>query len=150
MGPKAPEFFTWQSELQEQYALSSFLWVWKELPPADWGCFDYDTATSSFAERAWMKKVVARVRPAAVAGWPGTYGFDRASGVFTLTFQSDPAVHAPHLIAVAPVLGAPLSVTCDGAAASFLPADAWGTVAVTCGQGDGVSHTLVVDVAPLP
>jgi hypothetical protein len=149
-GPHAQDFFTWQSELQEEYQLSSFLWVWKELPPADWGCFDYDAGTGAFTERAWMKKEMARVRPAAVAGWPTSYGFDRAQGVFTLTFQSDPAVLAPHLIAVAPLLGAPLSVTCDGATVGSAGADAWGTLAVHCGQGDGVSHTLQVSVAPLP
>ncbi len=148
--PHAQDYFTWQSELQEQYALSSFMWVWKELPPADWGCFDYDAATSTFTERAWMKKVLARVRPAAVAGWPTTYGFDRASGSFTLAFQSDPSVLGPHLIAVAPVLGGPLAVTCDGRAVAAESADAWGTLAITCGQGDGASHTLTVSVAPLP
>jgi endoglycosylceramidase len=150
MGPKAPELFTWQSELQEEYALSSFLWVWKELPPADWGCFDYDSSTSTFSERAWMKKAIARVRPAAVAGWPAGYAFDRASGEFTLAFLSDPAVLDPHLIAVAPVLGTPVSVTCDGAPATYAAADTWGTLAVQCGQGDGAHHRLAVSVAPLP
>jgi endoglycosylceramidase len=148
--PNAPEFFTWQSELQEQFQISSFLWVWKELPPADWGCFDYDTATGGFTERAWMKKSLARVRPAAVAGWPMTYGFDRATGEFVMTFQSDPAVDVPHLVAVAPLLGAPTAVTCDGATASVTTADAWGTLAITCGLADGQVHTLGVSVAPLP
>jgi endoglycosylceramidase len=148
--PHAQDFFTWQSELQEQYQLSSFMWVWKELPPADWGCFDYDATTQRFTERSWMKKVLARVRPAAVAGWPVGYSFDRATGVFELTFLADPAVTAPHLIAVAPALGPPLLVTCDGLLAAPSSVDAWGTVSVPCGAQDGKSHLLRVMVAPLP
>ncbi len=148
--PNAESFFTWQSELQEQYMLSSFMWVWKELSSGYWGCFDYDATTSTFTERPTMKKALARVRPAAVAGWPGSYAFDRATGVFSLSFQSDPAVTAPHLIAVAPALGAPRAVTCDGVAVATKAYDAWGTLAVQCGQGDGVMHTLGVKVAPLP
>jgi hypothetical protein len=111
---------------------------------------DYDATNNAFTERAMMKKALARVRPAAVAGWPGSYSFDRATGELSLTFQSDPAVTAPHLIAVASALGAPLSVTCDGAAVKTSAYDGFGTLAVQCGQGDGVKHTLGVKVAPLP
>jgi endoglycosylceramidase len=149
-GIHAEQFFTWQAELQEQYQLSSFMWVWKEEPPNEWGCFDYDTATGAFTERALMKKVLARVRPAAVAGWPSAISFDRASGAFSLTFAADPTITGPHLVAVAPALGAPLGVTCDGAAVKPLSTDAYGTLSVMCGQGDGATHTLQVNVAPLP
>jgi endoglycosylceramidase len=149
-GVKAEEFFTWQAVLQEEYQLSSFLWLWKELAPSYWGCFDYDATTGAFTERPTMKKVLARVRPAAVAGWPTSYSFDRASGAFELQFQSDPAVMAPHLIAVAPVLGAPTSVTCDGAPIRTQSEDAYGTLSLVCGQGDGESHTVKISVAALP
>jgi endoglycosylceramidase len=148
--PKAEDYFTWQSELQEQFQLSSFLWLWKELSSGLSGCFDYDPTTGAFTERAWMKRALARVRPAAVAGWPLSYGFDRATGKFELKFQSDPAVTAAHLVAVAPALGAPEAVTCDGTPVDTTPADAWGTLAIQCGQADGAVHTLRVDVAPLP
>jgi endoglycosylceramidase len=148
--PHAEDFFTWQSELQEQYMLSSFMWLWKEESSGLWGCFDYDATSGAFTERPTMKKALARVRPAAVAGWPGGYSFDRATGVFSLTFQSAPDVTAPHLISVAPLLGAPLSVTCDGAKTTPQKADTYGTLAITCGQGDGEMHTLGVKVAPLP
>ena len=148
--PHAAEFFTWQAELQEESQLSSFLWLWKELSPSFWGCYDYDAASHALTERATMKKWLARVRPSAVAGWPTSYGFDRATGVFELAFRGDPSVGAPHLIAVAPLLGAPLAVTCDGAAAPASPVDAWGTLAIVCGERDGKGHTLRVTVAPLP
>lgn len=148
--PHSHDFFTWQSELQEEYQLSSFLWVWKEIPPNVWGCFDYDTGTASFTERAWIKKSLARVRAAAVAGWPTSVSFDRATGAFELKFGSDKAVTAPHLIAVAPVLGPPTSITCDGAAVTPDSTDAWGTLSLRCGQGDGASHVLKVNVAPMP
>jgi endoglycosylceramidase len=146
----AADFFTWQAELQEENQLSSFLWLWKELSPSFWGCFDYDAATGAFTERPAMKKWLARVRPSAVAGWPTAYSFDRASGVFDLAFRSDPSVDAAHLIAVAPLLGAPLAVTCDGAAVEASPFDAWGTLSIRCGGTDGADHTLRVTVAPLP
>ena len=148
--PNAERFFTWQSELQEQYQLSSFLWLWKELSSGDWGCFDHDAATGAFTERPAMKKALARVRPAAVAGWPLAYGFDRATGRFSLKFQSDPAVDALHLVAVAPVLGAPTSVTCDGVAAPAAPVDAWGTLGIACGLADGQVHTLEVQRGAAP
>lgn len=148
--PHAEDFYTWQAELQEQYQMSSFLWLWKELSPSFWGCFDYDAASGAFTERPMMKKVLARVRPSAVAGWPTSYGFDRASGVFQLAFRSDPSVDAPHLIAVAPLLGAPLTVTCDDAPVTATPVDAWGTLSIVCGGRDGADHTLRVTVAPLP
>jgi len=149
-GVNATDYYTWEAELQEQYQLSSFLWLWKELSSGLWGCFDYDATMQGFTERPMMKKVLARVRPAAVAGWPTAYSFDRATGAFQLTFQSDPAVTAPHLIAVAPLLGAPTSVTCDGASVATTSADSYGTLAVQCGQGDGQDHTIALTVAPLP
>jgi endoglycosylceramidase len=148
--PNAESFFTWQSELQEQYQLSSFLWLWKELSSGFWGCFDYDSTTGAFTERPTMKKALARVRPAAVAGWPTSYSFDRATGAFQLAFQSSPKVTAPHLIAVATLLGAPTKVTCDGATITPTMADAYGTLSIQCGQGDGLDHTITVAVAPLP
>ncbi len=149
-GVNAEEYYTWEAELQEKYQLSSFLWLWKELSSGLWGCFDYDATTQAFTERPAMKKVLARVRPAAVAGWPTAYSFDRATGAFQLTFQSEPGVTAPHLVAVAPLLGVPTAVTCDGVSVASTSADAYGTLAIQCGQGDGQEHTIAITVAAMP
>jgi hypothetical protein len=94
-----------------------------------------------------MERWLARVRPAAVAGWPQSIGFDRASGVFEMRFVSDPKITAPHQIAVAPVLGAPTEVTCDGESVQG-QVDASGTMELSCGQADGREHVLRVVVAP--
>jgi len=148
-GVKGNEYLTWQSELQEEYMASSFFWLWKEQSQGRWGCFDYDDATGSFSPRATTRLTLARVRPSRVAGWPTRYAFDRASGVFELEFRADPTIKAPHVIAVAPALGAPLSVSCDGASTSAT-AGLSGEYSVTCGAESAELHTLRVEVAPQP
>jgi hypothetical protein len=149
-GIRAAEYLTWQSELAEEHLASSFFWVWKEQEQGQWGCFDYDAATGAWSSRPEMKKLLARVRPAAVAGWPQHYAFDRASGVFELVFTDDPTVDAPHVLSIAPVLGAPLEVTCDGDPVPGALPDARGDLSLVCGHGDGKAHTLRITVAPLP
>ncbi len=146
-GIKAAEYFQWQSELQEENRASSFFWVWKEQSQGRWGCFDYDDASGTFSERAATKLALGRVRPAAVAGWPHSFGYDAAAGELTLKFAGNPRVTAPHRIAVAPVLGPVVSAECDGASVSTTAAGA-GVVEVSCGQGDAADHELVVRVAP--
>lgn len=146
---KASEYLTWQSELQEEYRASSFFWVWKERSQGNWGCFDFDATTQAFSERAALKLALARVRPMAVAGWPTRFGFDRASGVFELEFAGNPRVKAPHRIAVAPLLGAPLAVECDGAPAEHEPGEQ-GEIRLWCGRGSPAHHVLRLVVAAKP
>jgi len=143
-GNRSDEYLTWQSELQEEAQASSFFWLWKEDSQGSWGCFDRDG--SSWKERPALKKIMARVRPAAVAGTPKVYSFDRLTGSFSLTFTADPAAAAPSLIAVAPALGAP-TISCDGAPVSASP-DAAGLWPVACGGGTSSEHTISVKVAP--
>lgn len=145
----ADNYVSWQSELQEQYQASSFFWLWKEESQGNWGCFDHDAKTGAWTERAALKKALARVRPEAVAGWPKSFSFDRASGVFQMQFVADPTVKAPHLISVAPVLGSPSAVTCDGKPVHY-QSEQYGVLSVICGQGTSSEHTLGVRVAPAP
>lgn len=144
----AGNYVTWQSELQEEYQASSFFWVWKEESQGSWGCFDHDAASGTWTARKGLEKALARVRPARVAGWPESYAFDRATGKFEMKFRADPTVTAPHLIAIARMLGKPLEVTCDGAAAHYT-AD-HDVLSVQCGQGDSAHHVLDVAVKPMP
>ncbi|MEZ4233007.1 MAG: cellulase family glycosylhydrolase [Polyangiaceae bacterium] len=148
LGVKADEYLTWQSELQEEYMASSFFWVWKEQSQGRWGCFDYDDQSAQFSPREAVKRSLARVRPSRVAGWPERFAFDRTSGIFELDFQGDPSIQGPHVIAIAPRLGAPLTVSCDGEgiAASELGR---GEYAVECGHDDS-KHRIRVEVSPLP
>jgi hypothetical protein len=144
----ADEYLTWQSELAEEYGASTFFWVWKEQSQGSWGCFDYDSATNTWNERSETKTALARVRAARVAGWPTQQSFDRTSGAFELTFTANRSVSAPHQIAVAPLLGAPTSVTCDGSEVPFETPNA-GLIEVSCGSGSG-EHVLEVNVVPAP
>lgn len=148
-GIRAEEYLTWQSELHEEAMASSFFWLWKEQSQGRWGCFDYAETAGTWAPRGAMQKVLARVRPAAVSGWPEAYAFDRATGRFTMTFVSDPTILAPTVIAIAKTLGPPSSVTCDGAPVSATQ-DARLDLSLACGVGDGKPHTITVQVEPLP
>lgn len=146
---KASEYFTWQSELQEEHAASAFFWVWKERSQGNWGCFDFDPATQEFSERTALKQTLARVRPMAVAGWPTRIDFDRKSGVFELELDGNPSVREPHRIAVAPALGAPSAVECDDQVAPHQSAE-HGEITVHCGHGSRGHHLLRVRVPPAP
>jgi endoglycosylceramidase len=145
-GSRAEEYLTWQRELQEEIQASSFLWLWKEDSQGRWGCYDHDG--SGWTERPRLKEILARVRPAAIAGWPKQYSYDRAAGVFTLTFTADPTIQAPTRIAVSPVLGAPTEILCDGATVAAALQD--GALDLDCGRGTSAEHTITVKVKPLP
>lgn len=148
-GIKGHEYLTWQSELQEEYMASSYFWLWKEQSQGRWGCFDYDDTTGAFSPRQTAQLSLARVRPSRVAGWPIRYAFDRSTGIFELDFRGDPTVKAPHVIAVAPALGAPLAMTCDGAPVEAT-AGLRGEYSVSCGARSDQPHTLRVEVTPRP
>lgn len=145
-GIRSNDYFIWQSELQEEYQASSFFWLWKEQSQGNWGCYDYDATSNTFSVRTGLQEALARVRPAKIAGWPLSYGFDKTSGVFELHFRADPTISAPHVIAVAPALGPPLEVSCDGAPVEHRDA-AIGATEVDCGRGTASEHTLRVVVA---
>jgi endoglycosylceramidase len=146
-GIQASAYFRWQSELQDEYGASSFFWVWKEESQGSWGCFDHDAATDSWTPRAAVRDALARVRPARVAGWPESVRFDRQSGELELDFRGNPRVKADHEIAIAPALGAPLVVSCDGAPADYSSLD-YGAISVRCARGKSGAHVLRVMVAP--
>jgi endoglycosylceramidase len=146
-GIQASSWITWESE---QYQASSFFWLWKEESLDLWGCFDHDATSDAWTERADVKKSLARVRPSAIAGWPTSFSFDRATGHFELDFTSDPAIAGPSVIAIAKLLGAPTSATCDGAMIATTTPDANGMLDVPCGEGDARAHVITVDVAAMP
>lgn len=148
-GIKASEYMTWQSELAEEHRESTFFWVWKEQSQGNWGCFDFDAATSTFSARPEIQKALARVRPSRVAGWPTSVSFDRATGEFELQFLGNPRVSADHEIAIAKLLGQPLSVECDGKSVDFVAIDEH-VISIRCGRGSTAEHVLRVSVNPLP
>lgn len=144
-GIQGENYLAWQVELQDEFQASGFLWVWKEQSQGRWGMFDYDDATGAWTERDSVRKAVSRVVPEAVAGWPKSFGFDRAAQRFEMVFTADPTVTAPHRIFVPGPddFAASFVVTCDGEAVGAERDPATGLVEVVCG-GDDQEHTLVV------
>lgn len=144
-GIQAENYLVWQTELQDEYKASAFLWVWKEQSQGSWGMYDHDEATGEWTERAKVRQAISRVVPAAVAGWPKAFGYDRAKKRFEMTFTADPTVKGDHHIFVPGPddFAASFEVTCDGQALSAERDPKSGIVEVACG-GDGADHTLVV------
>jgi endoglycosylceramidase len=146
-GPRASTYLAWQSELQDEARASSFFWLWKEDSQGSWGCFDRAApGAGAWTERTALRRALARVRPAAIAGLPERFGYDAGKGSFELTFTGDPDVVAPHLIVVPELLGPPLHVRCDGADVPYV-SQGHGTIAVRCGSTPK-AHRLEVAVAP--
>ena len=144
-GIQGESYLTWQTELQDETQASGFLWVWKEQSQGRWGMFEYDDATGTWAERDLVRRAVSRVVPEAVAGWPASFGYERAERRFEMTFTADPAIPGKHSLFVpeAADFAASFDITCDGASVSAERDPRSGLVEVECG-GDDQPHTLVV------
>ncbi|MEO5730719.1 MAG: cellulase family glycosylhydrolase, partial [Byssovorax sp.] len=120
-GPEAIQsdnYLAWQLELQDQYQASGFFWVWKEDSQGAWGLFDRDQVKGAWTARDHVRKALSRVAPEAIAGWPESFGYDRAKKRFELKLTGDPAITAPSRIFVpaAADFAPSFDVTCDGAA----------------------------------
>jgi len=144
-GIQADNYLTWQTELQDEYQASGFLWVWKEESQGSWGVFDHDDATGAWTERDHVRKAISRVVPEAIAGWPTKFGYDRVARRFELTFTGDPAVTAPHRLFVPGPddFAASFEITCDGVTVSAARDAATGVVELACGA-DANAHTIVI------
>jgi len=143
-GIQADNYLAWQLELEDQYQASGFFWVWKEDSQGAWGLFDRDAAKGTWTMRDHVRKALSRVTPEAIAGWPESFGEDRAKKRFELKFTGDPAITAPSRIFVpaAADFAPSFDVTCDGAAIPAARDAATGIVEVPCG-GSG-AHTIVI------
>jgi endoglycosylceramidase len=143
-GIQGDSYLQWQTELQDQYLASAFFWVWKEESQGAWGLFDHDAQKGSWAVRDPVRKALSRVAPESVAGWPTSFGYDRAAKRFELKFTGDTAITASSRIFVpAPEdFAASFDVTCDGASFPGERDAMTGLVEVPCG-GPG-DHTIVV------
>ncbi len=143
-GIRAADYFAFEPDLQDEFGLSAIFWVWKENSQGGWGLFDHDAATDTWTERAAMRRMLARVMPEAVAGWPSSFGYDRAARRFELRYAGDASVTAPTRVYVpaAEDFAAAFDVTCDGVAASAMRDAATGIVDVPCaGAGE---HVVVI------
>lgn len=143
-GIQSDNYLAWQLELEDQYQASGFFWVWKEDSQGAWGLFDRDQAKGTWTQRDHVRKALSRVVPESIAGWPESFGHDRAKQRFELKFTGDPATTAPSRIFVpaAADFAPSFDVTCDGAAITAARDAATGIVEVPCG-GSG-AHTIVI------
>lgn len=129
--------------LFDEYLLHSTVWLWKEDSQGRWGLFDYDEATEAWALRPQIADLHARPFPAAIAGEPEAFSYDRAAATLTLSVTGNDS-EVPTLLSVPLAFADEWTVRCDdevvATAADRDPAT--GTVEVACG-GAG-SHQIVL------
>ncbi len=143
-GTRADDYYDAQQTLQERYAASAIVWVWKEQSQGSWGLHDYDASSGRWTLRADMRRRLARVRPEAIAGVPTRYGYDRSTRRFTLDYVGRAEVTAPTRIHVpsADDFAQTYVVTCDGREVSASRDASTGVIEVAC-VGAG-SHSITV------
>jgi endoglycosylceramidase len=141
---RADDYYAFQVALHDEVMASAFFWLWKEQSQGSWGLFDFDAKTGAWAERAHVRKALAKVAPEAIGGWPVRFGYDPATRRFELVFDAVAGVTAPTLLHVpqAEDFAPAFDVTCDGAGVAATRDAATGRVAVACG-GAG-RHTITV------
>ena len=105
----------WQQELQDQYLMSSFFWVWKEVGAGSWGFFDVDAQSLAATDRPAVFADFARVRPEAIAGKIDAISYDRVARSLEVRFTGDSKISAPNLISIGGTPGfTAFDATCDG------------------------------------
>lgn len=144
-GIRVDEYVNAQLDLQDEYGESSALWLWKERSQNAWGLFDYDASSGRWTERAAFRRAIARVYPEAIAGWPKTWSYDRATRCLNVDFEGSATIRAPNIVYVpaAEDFAASFTVTCDGAAVSVRRDESTGRIEVPC-NGPGL-HQIVVE-----
>jgi hypothetical protein len=124
-------------DLQDEFLVSSALWLWKESSQGSWGLFDF--ADGAFSERPAMVEQVSRAHAQRIAGTPTSMTFDGQS----LRFSYQDALPVPNVIYVPERLQI-ASASCDGKAIAL--AASHGRVELSCGAG--ASHDVVVTLEP--
>jgi endoglycosylceramidase len=120
-------------DLQDEFLVSSALWLWKESSQGSWGLFDF--AGGAFSERPAMVEQTSRPHAQRIAGTPTRMAFDGES----LRFSYEAALAVPNVIYV-PERFAIVDASCDGKA---LALDTAGSrVELSCATG--ASHDVVV------
>jgi endoglycosylceramidase len=144
-GTRAADYHRFQQDLQAEYQAGAMYWVWKERSQGAWGLHDYDAATGAWAVRPEVRRMLARVRPEAIAGEPVRWSYDAVARRFELVFVGLPERRGPHRIYVpgADDFAAAYEVSCDGVRLATTRDAATGVVEVTCGAGAG-THTVTV------
>jgi endoglycosylceramidase len=137
--PIYASYVRWQQEWQDANLASAFYWVWKELPPATWGFYDFD-ASGNASERAATVAAISRVRLERAAGRAISVAFDADAKTFTASFVGDAAVTEPNVVSIGATPGfGSFVATCDGATVTTTGGP---LVEIPCG-GPG-THTVTL------
>jgi endoglycosylceramidase len=144
-GTRAADYHRFQQDLQAEYQAGAMYWVWKERSQGAWGLHDHDAATDAWTVRADVRRMLARVRPEAIAGEPVRWSYDAVAKRFELVFTGRPERRGPHRLYVpgADDFAAAYEVTCDGARVAATRDAGTGIIEVSCGAGAG-THTVTV------
>jgi endoglycosylceramidase len=126
-------------DLQDEFLVSSALWLWKESSQGSWGLYDF--ADGTFSERPAMVEVVSRAHAQRIAGTPTSMVFDGES----LRFSYEEALDVPNVVYV-PERFTIAEASCDGKPLEL--AASRGRVELSCEPG--ASHEVAVKLAPAP
>jgi endoglycosylceramidase len=145
-GTRSAEYHRFMQDLQAEYQAGEMYWVWKERSQGSWGLHDYDAVTDTWRQRAEARRMLARVRPEAIAGEPVRWSYDAGARRFALTFVARADRSGPHRVYVpaAEDFAASFEVRCDGALVAADRDPRTGTIDVGCGGASG-AHTITVE-----
>lgn len=145
-GTRSADYHRIQQDLQAEYQAGAMYWVWKERSQGSWGMHDYDASADAWRLRPAVRRMLARVRPEAIAGEPLGWTFDAGARRFALRFVARPDRRGPHRLYVpaAEDFAADFTVRCDGATISATRDARTGVIEVDCGGAAG-AHELTVE-----
>lgn len=145
-GTRTAEYHRFMQDLQAEFQAGEMYWVWKEHSQGSWGLHEYDAATDTWRQRAEARRMLARVRPEAIAGEPVRWSYDAGARRFELVFIGRSDRRGPHRLYVpaAEDFAAGYEVRCDGARVEAARDASTGVLEVACGAGEG-THTVTVE-----
>jgi endoglycosylceramidase len=143
-GIRAEAYHRYLQDAQAEAMAGAMYWLWKEQSQGSWGLHDYDDASNTWRERASVRRMLARVRPEAIAGTPMGWSWDADRRVFSLRFEGRAEVTTPHRLYLPETQDIPGNWTarCDAAPAALVRDAATGVAEVRC-HGPG-PHLLTV------
>jgi len=132
------KYLTFHYDLQDEYLVSSALWLWKEDSQDAWGLFD--RVNGEWVERPKMVNVVSRPHAVRIAGTPTR--MQLAAGALTVAYAN--AFRAPNVLFI-PERFRVAEVRCDG---KVVAAKTCGTNLIEVSCGRGAAHELTVSLEP--
>ncbi len=134
--PSSADYFEAHYDLQDEFLVSSALWLWKEGNQDSWGI--HDNVDGVWRERREMVTLVSRPHAQRIAGTPSAMRFEDT----TLTFAYDDALDTPNQVFI-PERFVVDSVRCDST--KVTPQIVGTRVYITCKPAS--SHTVEIKLS---